>query len=169
MARKIGSIILCFIAAIPLFVSHAFMIGRIVIRRSMLSTLEESRVQTLYIPKLELKWYAEGHELLVDSRMFDVKSIISVGDHFEVTGLFDDDETELNQMIVSAQGRRGRDSSLILFKPCMGILAIIPTASSWIATVANMSDSCKFPPLILSLADGFLRKLIHPPDFLVIT
>lgn len=169
MARKIGSIILCFIAAIPLFVSPAFLIGRIIIRKSMLSTIEESRVLTLHIPKDELKWYTEGHELMVNGKMFDVKSIISGGDHFVVNGLFDDDETALNQMIATAQGRSGRDSSLILFKPCLGILAIIPVAPPGIGSIATIFNRYNFPLFVCSVADGFLRELIHPPDFLFIS
>lgn len=164
MARKLGSILLCIIAALPLFTSSAFLLGRIVIRKSMLSNLESSNVLAFQIPKNDLNWYTEGHELLIEGRMFDVKTITDAGEHVVVTGLFDDDETELNQVIAATQGNPGKESSLILFKPCLGLLAIMPTTLSVLEMLFSDPRQNNLSLYNHLLSDGFLRKLIHPPS-----
>jgi hypothetical protein len=167
--RKIALLFLCTIATIPLLMSPAFLAGRIVIRKVMLSRLESSGLQTYAIPLNRLKWYTEGHELLIDGRMFDVKSIHQEGDKYVVSGLFDDDETELNHIITAASSPNNQDNGILLFKSCLGILAIIPVAPPGIGSIATLFIRYNFPPFVCSVADGFLRELIHPPDFLFIS
>ena len=93
--RHILLITLCAISALPMCLSAFFLGGRILIRKTMLEKLEAAETVVLQIPANDLHWYKKNHELLIDGRMFDVKSIRSTDKGYEVTGLFDDDETEL--------------------------------------------------------------------------
>jgi hypothetical protein len=163
--RKIALILLCIIAAIPLFISPVFLAGRVVIRKTMLSRLKESGLQTLSIPKQQLKWYSEGHELLVDGRMFDVKSFKFNGDNYEVIGLFDDDETDLNNLIAAAAGNNRSDSGMLLFKSCLGLIAVVNQEVFCPKNNNPQELDNLFPPVVCSFNDGYLEQLTPPPDF----
>jgi hypothetical protein len=164
--RKIGLILLCIIAAVPLFMSPAFLAGRVVIRKTMLSRLKKSELQTLSIPVHQLKWYSEGHELLVDGRMFDVKSIQLKGSNFDITGLFDDDETELNNLITLAAGNNHQESGMLLFKSCLGLIAVVNKESVW-PTNKNLQELVQlFPAFVCRINDGYITQYTPPPDSL---
>lgn len=126
--RHILLIALCVISALPMCLSAFFLGGRILVRVTMLEKLETEETVVLQIPTHGLHWYKKNHELIIDGRMFDVKSIRSTGQGYEVTGLFDDDETELfDQLVKSEQGRQeGRGQASGLFLSCLGIIAETP-------------------------------------------
>ena len=163
--RKIVLVFLCTIATIPLLMSPAFLAGRIVIRKVMLSRLESSGLQTYAIPLNRLKWYTEGHELLIDGRMFDVKSIHQEGDKYVVSGLFDDDETELNHIITAASSPNNQGNGILLFKSCLGILAITPVNVNWQFGCIINTRVKLFVPYSFKLNAGYLKAFSPPPDF----
>jgi hypothetical protein len=82
------------------------------------------------LPANGLHWYEKDHELLIDGRMFDVKSIRPVDSGYEVTGLFDDEETELfDQLIKTESGRQHGQGQLAgLFQSCLGIISDMPVS-----------------------------------------
>lgn len=164
LVRKIALVLFCMIAAIPLFMSPAFLAGRIVIRKAMLSRLKDTGLQSLSIPVHQLKWYSEGHELLVDGRMFDVKSIQLKGDNYQVTGLYDDDETDLNNLIAAAAGNNHSDSGILLFKSCLGLIAVVSKEVSCPINNHLQDSDNLFPSLVCRINDGYLTQYTPPPD-----
>lgn len=128
--RHILLITLCAISALPMCLSAFFLGGRILIRKAMLEKLESAEAVVLRIPANGLNWYEKDHELLIDGRMFDVKSIRPIVGGYEVTGLFDDDETELlDQLVKTECGKKeGGGQFAALFQSCLGLIADIPVA-----------------------------------------
>jgi hypothetical protein len=123
--RHIFLITLCVISALPMCLSAFFLGGRILIRRVMLEKLETAETIVLQLPANGLHWYEKDHELLIDGRMFDVKSIRPTDQGFEVTGLFDDDETELFEQLVKRETgkQEGQGQVSGLFQSCLGLIA----------------------------------------------
>lgn len=128
--KHILLIVLCLVSALPMCLSAFFLGGRILIRKTMMEKLSTAETVVLRLPANGLHWYEKDHELLVDGRMFDVKSIRTTEQGYEVTGLFDDDETELFDQLAKTESGRQHGSGLLtgLFQSCLGIIADIPVA-----------------------------------------
>jgi hypothetical protein len=126
--KRFTTILLCIIASLPMFLSAGFLGGRTVLRHAMQQKLASQELVSLEIPGTALVWMEEGKELLIEGRMFDVRSIRYAGDRCLLTGLFDDDETELYEQLVRAQEgqRHGKDQVPGLLQVCLGITAVFP-------------------------------------------
>jgi hypothetical protein len=97
--KVIPLILLTILASAPLLMPASFMISRQLIRSQMLEKMEKQNLVSLEIPAAEFQWYEEGREVIINGRMFDVKSIrLSDGVYF-IKGLFDEKETELKQAL----------------------------------------------------------------------
>ena len=109
-----------------MFLSAFFIGTRIVVRLSMLKNLNEEKITTIRIAENELRWYQKNHEILVDGKMFDVKSFKLVSGFYEITGLFDDMETELNALLKNLQddANSSQDQQLNLYKACLGLVCV---------------------------------------------
>jgi hypothetical protein len=116
---------LCLAAVLPLCLSGFFIAGRIIIRITMMEKLGKDELQTISIPTGSILWYKKNHELMIDGKMFDVKSIIQQGDTSIITGLFDDDDTELHEALAGMheQKNNGHHNALMLYQVCLGIIA----------------------------------------------
>ena len=93
-------VIVIFIAATaPLFLSAFFLGGRILIHRSMLEKMEIQHLTTVKIPEESFRWYNLENEIEINGRMFDVKSHKLINGVYQVTGLYDEMETALNEKL----------------------------------------------------------------------
>jgi hypothetical protein len=124
--KHIAAFLLCIAAVVPMLLSSFFLGGRIVVRHMMLEKLEHESLQTIRLHHADLRWYKKGHEIVVDGRMFDVKKLEIQGDTCVVSGLFDDNETELFDQLVKTEDSRKESSNpgASLFHACLGITAI---------------------------------------------
>ena len=62
----------------------------------MKEKLEEEMLHTIVVPAKQLIWVKYKKEIRVDGKMFDVKSIQIENGNYIFTGLYDDEETALN-------------------------------------------------------------------------
>jgi hypothetical protein len=117
--------ILSLAAVLPLCLSGFFIAGRIIIRITMLEKIEQDELKTISLPTDQIQWYKKNHELIVDGKMFDVKSIHQVGDSSIISGLFDEEDTELHEALAGMheQKNKGHNNSLLLYQVCLGIIA----------------------------------------------
>ncbi len=81
------------------------------IQMNVLEKLENNRLQSIRIPLEEASWKQEGKEILINARLFDVRSYTRDGDQLIVTGIFDDDEMavekEVDQFWQQQPSRKG--------------------------------------------------------------
>ena len=61
--------------------------------------LEQSSVQQIQIPSASIVWYEKGKEIIVDGKLFDVKSMKVVDGLAFISGLFDEEETDIKNKI----------------------------------------------------------------------
>jgi hypothetical protein len=118
-----------------------------VIRIAMMEKLEKENIQSLRLPSDKIKWYKKNRELIIDGKMFDVKSIQKQGDVYIITGLFDEMETTLNNQLAMTheQGNQHTNNSNQLFQVCLGLIAIQPAHA----------DTCMNEDLLIS-SSGFM-------------
>jgi hypothetical protein len=123
--KTIALFSICLAALLPLCLSGFFLAGRVVIRITMLEKMENDQLQTVHIPTKAIRWYKKNHELTIDGKMFDVKSIRHSGDTSIITGLYDEEDTELHEAMAGMheQKNHGHNQSLLLFQVCLGIVA----------------------------------------------
>jgi hypothetical protein len=126
LRKTISIFALCLAALLPMCLSGIYIAGRILIRVTMMEKMEKNELQTISIPTDQIRWFKKNHELMIDGKMFDVKSISKQGDTSIITGLFDDDDTELHEALAGMheQKNKGQNNALLLYQVCLGIIAV---------------------------------------------
>jgi hypothetical protein len=85
------------------------------IRQSMRRRLESNMLHTITIAKKDVRWLKDGKEILVDGRMFDIKSSKSADNgKISFTGLYDDEETTLVKKISKNQQNENNTGGKLL-------------------------------------------------------
>lgn len=100
-----------------------FIARRAHIRFEMMEKLERENLVIISIPVQQFRWYEQDKEILLGNRMFDVRELQRVGDHYLVKGLYDDEETALEQQVLRMQEQEDNSSgqaaqlASLLFSP----------------------------------------------------
>jgi hypothetical protein len=77
--------------------------------------LERDQLQTVHIPKNKIHWAELNEELVIGNRLFDVKEFTENQEELIATGIFDDQETELEEQISSLwEQQKNRQGILLL-------------------------------------------------------
>ncbi len=133
------------------------------IRYSMKRQLESKMLHTITLAKKEVNWLKEGKEILINGRMFDVKSFQPAGNgKISFTGLYDDDETALvNKVGKNQQNENNAGGKLLaqLFQLLQS--SFNNTASEVIIPSLNNNH---FPGIEQRLPSQFLTILSPPPQ-----
>jgi hypothetical protein len=79
------------------------------IRHEMEEKLEHQHLQTIRIPARDVVWYEEDKEIIVDGKLFDVKTQTPDQDMIVFTGLFDDKETLVKNQMEKLQQEQNSD------------------------------------------------------------
>jgi hypothetical protein len=92
---KVFSFILLLATSFPL--SHIFIIQtrQQKLQKEMAVRLSSVTLHTITLDKKEVLWIKEGKEIMVNGKMFDVKSFSIHENTITFSGLYDEDETEL--------------------------------------------------------------------------
>jgi hypothetical protein len=121
--RTILVFLLVIASAAPLLVPSIYTVRLAHIHFEMKEKLEREHLVTLSIPVQEFRWYEQDKEIILDNRMFDVRELQRVGNHYLVKGLYDDEETALEQQVIRMQEREDNNSgqaaqlASLLFSP----------------------------------------------------
>lgn len=94
--KKIAAFFLLVLLLAPLSYMFIFQAKQLSIQHRMKKALEGSLLQTLIIPAGDLVWVKPGKEIMLDQKMFDIKTIECKADgNAHISGLFDHLETGL--------------------------------------------------------------------------
>ncbi len=97
--RKSYAIILFVLLSIPICSLVCMQIFQLVIKQEMKEKLEYQLLHKVTINKADLVWVKKNSEILLEGRMFDVKSMSQEKDILHIQGLFDDEETAIENFI----------------------------------------------------------------------
>lgn len=103
--------VLLLIVAIPLFYSAGFLITQKLVKGQMEEKLEKSALQTVVVPVKEVRWLNGKKEIIVQGKLFDVKSFSIANETLIATGLFDEDEDKLHEKLKGFLERSSNDAS----------------------------------------------------------
>ena len=136
-----------------------------IVRHEMLEKLERSHLQRISIATDRIQWYEEDKEIIVDGKMFDIKSSKVVNDSTIFYGLYDHEETSLKQQVESiVNNKSARDEkSQAIGKFLFQQLYVVAQAS---ATTFGFSgkDSHKYSNYSDDLLYSFLPVFAPPPN-----
>ena len=107
------SITIMIIMVAPLFFYAGYFIKQQQLQSKMVAKLKQSMLCTISVKQEEAKWVKSNKEILVNGRLFDIKSIIKKGDLFVFKGLFDVDEDLLQKAIEDFHNRKNNEDSPI--------------------------------------------------------
>ncbi len=102
--------------AFPMMYSAKTIIKRSLHKREMFQKLEQSPLAFIKLPNSQVKWFEKGREIVVNNRMFDVKSWKVVGDSSIFHGLWDDKETALNKIIRKSAEKKREQQAVFKFQ-----------------------------------------------------
>jgi hypothetical protein len=94
--KKITTFFFTLLGVAPLLFTIFIVIKQQVIHHKMEQQLESKMLHTIALAESDIHWLKEGKEMLINGRMFDVKTFKNSGiDKVVITGLFDEEETLL--------------------------------------------------------------------------
>ncbi len=95
----IVSLVLLVITSIPCILFVYYQSAQWYTQHEMEEKLEKEQLQTISIPVSDVKWYRENKEILVDGKLFDIKSVVYRDGIASFTGLYDNQETKIKVQI----------------------------------------------------------------------
>jgi len=110
----------------PAAVSIYLQVCTVMVQHEMKERLEKEELITVFVQNNQVKLYGK-HEMLIEGRMFDVKSITIVANGIRVTGLFDSDEDAIRQKVQHLEGHADKEQKAkvyaflhLVFHPARG-------------------------------------------------
>ncbi|MBB1284885.1 hypothetical protein HRH25_10930 [Flavisolibacter sp. BT320] len=94
-SRHISAAIFSTMLLFPLLAMFVLQLGKAYIQSTREERLQTEDQVTVVVPAAKIVWEEKGRELWVGDRMFDVSSYTIVGGNYQLTGVYDDDETEV--------------------------------------------------------------------------
>ena len=114
MNSRLSAIIASFlmlVVFIPFGVSISLQCLEWIAKLEMKEKLEHSRLHTVELPLHGFQWYESESEVLINQRLFDVKSYYITSNTIYLTGLFDEEETKLKEEVAAMQKNREEEEN----------------------------------------------------------
>lgn len=130
------------------------------IKQRMEASLESDALQTLTLPASEVHWYEEGREILIDGKMFDIKTYSITDGVFTAQGVFDEKETEVVKLLNghwSDQQQTHFVVQLLLLSHCIILFTF------YFASFGVKAYSYKPVSLVTLLYNAPILSILSPP------
>ncbi len=95
--KKILAFVMLTLIAAPFIFFVCFLLQQKVQQHHMLEKLENASLQSISINKADIIWVKENKEVLIEGKLFDIKSYAILNDKIILTGLFDKDEDAIKK------------------------------------------------------------------------
>ena len=154
--------ILLLLAVVPLFYGLFIQIQQVSIHHKMKERLEARFLQTIAVAKDAIHWVKDGKEILVNGRMFDIRSFDYQKGVYTFSGLYDNDETVLMVQLQKDQQANSSNS-----KQLVQLFHLLQTlySNSTADQVTIMSAlSPEFPVLYPLLPSQYISIFTPPPE-----
>jgi hypothetical protein len=166
MRKKVISVIFRFLLlllpVIPLCYAIVVQVKQEMIQANMKEKTEKALLHKVCMNETEVRWIKYGKEILINGRMFDIKSFLVKNGIATFFGLFDDEETALlNQIKKDHQNNTGGKQIVQLFKLFQFINNNAGEADNFSASLSSL----KYPAYqSSSLLDPLIPRFFPPPQ-----
>jgi len=129
----------------------------------MKEKLELEMLHTIVVPQAEVKWVNHKKEIRVNDKMFDVKSFTLKKGQYIFKGLYDEEETALNNYFEKSTDQKNESGFQILSALFKMLQSIYPGDAD--ETEISKKISNEYSPLILQhISSPFINILTPPPQ-----
>ncbi len=94
--------VLLALSALPFIVPMSLFVGQQLTMHIMKERLEVASLHTVRMAKNDIRWVTKNTECIIEGRMFDVKSSTESDGQVILSGLYDDDETQIVRLLESS-------------------------------------------------------------------
>lgn len=159
--NKISASIFIFAASIPFALVLIFHIQQQAVRYEMKEKLEEQVLQTITVSEKNVQWVKKNKEILFNGKMFDVKSFSIENGLFKFTGLYDDEETALNEQMENNFNKNNKSSSLLISNLFQWLQSAYPGDNNEMLVIENQTKL--IPRLINTMLTSPFKAILTPP------
>ena len=129
----------------------------------MKEKLERQMLHTVTVSKADLVWVKYKKEIRIHHKMFDVKSFTVKNDQYIITGLYDEEETALNNYFEKNTEQKNEREHQVLSSLFQLLQAIYP--ENFDEMLISPTISKAYSPLILQyISSPFINILTPPPQ-----
>ena len=157
---KIAAFFLLLMGAMPLLFTISFLIRQQIIRYEMKERLEKEYLHVITVPEDQLIWVKYNKEIIIGDKLFDVNSFSEKDGLYFLVGLYDEEETALNDLLEKDTDDKKENEIAQLFQwlqsPCTS-LSFEP------GIIITHSKICSFP-ILLHISSPFINILTPPPQ-----
>lgn len=158
--KKIAAFFLLLIGAMPLLFTISFLIRQQIIRYEMKERLEEEYLHVITVPKAGLTWVKYNKEIIIGDKLFDVKSFSEKDGLYFLIGLFDEEETALNDLLEKGTDDKKENELAQLFQWLQSPCTNVSLEPGVITTHGKISSF----PILLHISFPFVNIPTPPPQ-----
>jgi hypothetical protein len=92
-------LVLLLLMAAPLLLSVILQVRQQYVQHEMKERLEKEKRHTLTLGAHDLQWVKKGKEIRIGNRLFDIHNMQMVNGKWQVSGLYDDEETAIENQL----------------------------------------------------------------------
>lgn len=129
----------------------------------MKEKLEQQLLHTVIIPAGEVVWVKYKKEISIEGKMFDVKSTVISNGQYVFTGLFDNEETALNNFFETETNQKNRKGNQLLTQ-LFQLLQSIYTANHSESAINTGNKEIYFVLTFSNIISPFINILTPPPQ-----
>ncbi len=161
--KKITSLFFILPGFAPLLFIIIFSVKQQAIRHRMKERMENQLLHGITLIDNEIHWLKEGKEILVNGKMFDIKSISQNNGLTTFYGLYDEEETQLKTVFEKGCKKKIADENMLLSQlfQCLHGFYFIPAATSPFLSGKQLHEVSLNSPKIQS---RFKTILTPPPQ-----
>ena len=109
--KQLTAFALLLLVALPVFLSVSFYIKQQLVQHQREQRLKTEVIETITVDAEKIDWIETGKEILVDGKLFDVKSFKISGNNIVLTGFFDAKEEKLVKHIGDIEQQKSKSGS----------------------------------------------------------
>jgi hypothetical protein len=145
---------------IPLLFSGGLQLFQQYIKYRASQELESSSLITVSFPLSKVKWMEEGREIMVDGKMFDIKTYTEKNGILIATGVFDEKETRIMELLNNFNDRQQNNLiiNLLMLTQTLIVLVFCLLYLSYQKSILK-----HFCFLVLTNSKTFQQKFYPPP------
>lgn len=129
----------------------------------MKEKLERQMLHTITVSKTDVVWVKYKKEIRIHNKMFDIESFTIKNDQYIFTGLYDEEETALNNYLEKNTEQKNEREYQVLSSLFQLLQSLYPENFDEILTSATISKA--YCPLILQhTSSPFINILTPPPQ-----
>lgn len=164
--KQFTAFVMLLLVALPVFLSVGFYIKQKLVQQQRTQRFKTELLKTVTVKADKINWIEVGREILVEGKLFDVKSFKISGNNILLTGFFDDKEEKLVKHIGDIEQQKSKSGSPLnqlavkfLFLPNYKETATFPIQNNWQIIVSQ------FPEYTESTSTMSYPAVAPPPKY----